>query len=197
MTTQQQSINQTASVVPDIVYKVLHPSVLFVVTPVIITVTLLGFEEASKVLVWAGLLAVLFAIPTYLIYTKSGEPGSSKVKINTMLAGTVGMGISLVVAMIFNAPWELQVCVIAGLVGVIASLLVQKFFAELSLHALMLAGVATVALYTSLITGLVMLPLTLLSSWAVVAGDKAPLNEVVRGWALVSITTLVVFVIIF
>ena len=168
-----------------VAYGVTHPLLLLSLVPLL--ATLVEGGDMQAVLLWNGLLVGIFVIPLYLVYKwKEAE-------LPTIISATVLGLLYFAVAIVWGAPWSLIVCMIAGITCSIVSLIVHQFVQPVSLYVLMIAG-ATIALtYTSLMAGLIMMPLGFASTWVNVQLGNADLIDVVLGWGVAMISVLVPF----
>ena len=169
-------------------YWVLHPVLIFALTAILLPL-LVGNQFTIG---WFAVAMLGFMIPTWISYHLPN--GKQNQLFRTQIIGLIGFSFCSFIAYYWGAPDLFIICVVSGLVESVILLIVGQF-SEISLHHAVLSGCAFVSGLTSLETGLVLVPLTLLSAWAVhlhYGNSQSALTT----WASVGTSVVSVFLIL-
>ena len=174
-----------------VVYTIFHPLLLCAYS------LILGALIAGSLvdtLIWIVAVSAVFLLPIYVVYKVIRRQGADRqeARMKTSIVGVVLLAICTIIGTVYGAPQTLLASLYAAVVGSVVVALLSRYV-ELSLHAIILAGVAITTALHSLPTALIIVPLALLVSWAVKDLEKAPLSAIANSWGVIIICVVVIF----
>jgi membrane-associated phospholipid phosphatase len=181
--------------------RVFHPFIVSVAT-LWLAMKLSGYDWLESTL-WTLLSFAIVILPTLLFILARVRQGRYKDVDVSMredrpvlyaLGGSC-MVLVIVLLAIFQAPVIAQKTLQAGFVSIVIGSLVNKYLNKVSLHVLTVAGCTVVLFFVSPIAGIALGIVSLLMAWSRLHLSRHTLPEVILGW-LVGIVCTVVWLLI-
>jgi hypothetical protein len=101
---------------------------------------------------------------------------------------------SLLMVLIWGqAPLILTACLSAVMITTMLGFAINHFFTKLSIHAIVMGGCATALMIVAPRIGMVMILFTVVVAWARIRLKHHTLGQILIGWALPTLTVLLIF----
>jgi membrane-associated phospholipid phosphatase len=141
-------------------------------------------------------IAILPSLIFILVRVKSGRYQDIDVSIRNdryilYLLGGSCLILMIILLIVFQAPAIAQRTLQAGLLSIIVGSVFNRFVNKLSLHVLTVAGCAVVLFLVSPIAGVALGLVSILVAWSRVYLTRHTIPEVVWGWVVGVICTIV------